>query len=277
MQVYRGMDIGTAKMKPEDRKVHHHGIDLCEPNEDFSAALFQDYARSCFSALDRNGKRAVLCGGTGLYVRAAIDDYRFVRGGQRDNGIREHYARIAQEQGTDRLWALLNEKDAASAALIHPHNTRRIIRAFEMLAEGSSYAQQHACLKNIPQFVPAHFLGLEVEPGILNRRIDERVDAMIAEGLVDEVMGLLDRGFRESITAPQAIGYKEIVAALDGDCSLDEAVMRIKRTSHRYAKRQRSWFRGDSRIRWLRADSGNITELLSLALHELDTMDEAGF
>lgn len=254
MQVYRGMSIGTGKIPESERRVPHFGLDLVDPGEPYSAALFQRYARERFAEIASRGNVPLLVGGTGFYVRAAIDDYDFPSGEQVDNPVREKYQRFADERGTMALWELLRAKDPDSAAVLHPNETRRIIRAFELLEEGESYAVQRERLARLPQAVPAVFLGLSVDPDVLRERIDARVDAMMAAGLVDEVRLLLERGLRDGITAPQAIGYKEIVAALDGECTLEEAVSDIKFATHRYAKRQRTWFRKDQRIHWLNAD-----------------------
>lgn len=270
MQIYRGMDIGTGKVMPDERMVAHHGLDLIEPGEPYSAAMFQSYARTCFADLDARGKRAVLAGGTGLYVRAAIDDMDFPKGEQVDNPVRDRCTRFAETQGAQALWDELRRIDPKSAALIHPNNVRRVVRAFEMLAENTTYAAQHERLQRLPQAVPAVFFGLDVDPAILAERIDRRVDAMIEAGLVGEVKSLLHRGFREGITAPQAIGYKEIVSALDGTVPLDEAVGQIKTATRRYAKRQRTWFRKDARICWLAADEGDTAALAHEVLSRLD-------
>ena len=274
MQIYQGMDIGTGKLEPGERKVPHHGIDLCLPDAPYSVALYQSFARGCFKEIDTRQKRSFLCGGSGLYIRAAIDDYHFPRGEQVGNPIRDHYARIAEAQGAEALWGLLEKRDSESAALIHPHNTRRVIRAFEMLEEGTSYAEQHTGLSGIRQVVPTVFIGLAVDTDILRARISSRVDAMITKGLVAEVESLLDRGFRSSITAPQAIGYKEIVEVIEGTATLDEAIEAIKTATCRYAKRQRTWFRRDPRINWLHADSGDTEKMVYQARELLGTMDQ---
>lgn len=272
MQIYRGMDIGTGKLPEEERLVPHFGFDLVNPGEPYSAAVYQQYARECFSDIDNRGKRALLVGGTGLYVRAAIDAYDFPKGEQVDNPVREKWTAYYEENGADNLWERLRERDPESASVIHPNNVRRVIRAFELLEEGTTYATQKENLASIQQAVPAKFIGLAVDPEILNRRIERRVDNMIELGLVSEVKRLLDEGFREGITAPQAIGYKEIVSALDGDISLDEAIEQIKTATRRYAKRQRTWFRKDTRIAWIDADSGNAEAIATQAQHSLDTM-----
>lgn len=272
MQIYRGMDIGTGKLPKEERLVPHFGFDLVNPGEPYSAAVYQQYARERFSDIDNRGKRALLVGGTGLYVRAAIDAYDFPKGEQVDNPVREKWTAYYEENGADNLWERLRERDPESASVIHPNNVRRVIRAFELLEEGTTYATQKENLATIPQAVPAKFIGLAVDPEILNKRIERRVDNMIERGLVFEVERLLDKGFRQGITAPQAIGYKEIVSALDGDISLDEAIEQIKTATRRYAKRQRTWFRKDTRIAWIDADSGNAEAIATQAQHSLDTM-----
>lgn len=269
MQIYRGMDIGTGKLAVGERFVPHHGFDLVDPGEPYSAALFQAYARNCFSEIQERGNTPVLCGGTGFYVRAAIDDYRFPEGEQVGNAIRDEYNEFARINGPQTLWELLNQKDPASAQIIPPADTKRVVRAFELLHDGTSYAQQKAKLSSIPQMIPARFIGLQVDPDILRQRIDRRVDAMFEGGFINEVRSLLDKGFRDGITAPQAIGYKEVVAALDGQISMEEAREKMKVATHRYAKRQRTWFRKDKRIMWLGADSGDADALAKQALARL--------
>lgn len=275
MQIYRGMDIGTGKIPVSDRSVPYWGLDLCDPGKPYAAALFQDYARACFVDIDKRGKRAVLCGGTGLYVRAAVDDYQFPKGDQVGNVMRERYEALAADLGNEAFWERLRAVDPASAALIHPNNVRRVVRAFELLEEGKSYARVHEGLKDMAQAVPAVFLGLSVDPAVLNRRIDERVDGMVADGLVEEVEALLQAGFRDGVTAPQAIGYKEIVAALEGACTLEEAIAQIKVSTHRYAKRQRTWFRKDARICWLPADIVERDTLLPEALRAIEAHERS--
>ena len=272
MQIYRGMDIGTGKLPASERLVPHHGFDLVDPGEPFSAALFQNYARDRFRAIDARGNRCVLAGGTGFYVRAAVDDYDFPAGEQVGNPVRERYQALAREQGAEALWELLAARDEASASVIPPADVKRVVRAFELLEEGTSLAEQRAKLADIPQLVPACFVGLSVEPAVLNARIDARVDGMFDAGLVDEVARLLQGGFRDGITAPQAIGYKEVVAALDGETTMEEAATRIKTATHRYAKRQRTWFRKDRRIRWIDA---NEPDVAAQAAEALDVLGDA--
>lgn len=265
MQVYRGMDIGTAKVPPVKRVVPHHGIDLVDPGEPYSAALYQSYARGVFEGLASRGATAVLCGGTGFYVRAALDDYDFAEGEQIGNAVRDLYQAMLREKGSTAVWEALRDADPESASKIHPNDSKRVIRALEMHESGESYAQRLEALRSVRQRIPAVLVGIEVDRDVLNDRIDRRVDAMREEGLVDEVQGLLMRGFREGVTAKHAIGYKEVAAALDGKTSMDEAFEAIKTATRRYAKRQRTWFRGDSRIEWVDGSSGDLGSMLDQA------------
>lgn len=261
MQIYRGMDIGTGKVPLSQRHVPHWGLDLMDPGEPYSAALFQEYARACIDDVWMRGKVPILCGGTGFYVRAVIDDYRFPPGEQQNNPVREHYEGFLAKNGSLALWQELERRDPQSAQVIHPNNSKRVVRALELLETGESYSRQKEQLASIAQALPALQFGLAVERDVLYERINKRVRCMVAEGLVDEVRGLLAAGFREGMCAPQAIGYKEIVDALDGRCSLEEAVAAIQQASRRYAKRQISWFNRDKRICWLDATDCSAEEL----------------
>ncbi|WP_282208987.1 tRNA (adenosine(37)-N6)-dimethylallyltransferase MiaA [Parvibacter caecicola] len=261
MQVYRGMDIGTGKVAVEEREVPHWGLDLVNPGEPYSAALFQEYARRCIRDIADRGKTPILCGGTGFYVRAVIDDYRFPAGEQVDNPVRERYNRLLEAQGPQAVWNLLQQKDPGSAALIHPNNSKRVVRALELLEEGGSYQEQKEGLAHIPQAIPAVQVGLSVERPVLYQRIDQRVLQMLEQGLAEEVKGLLASGFREGLCAPQAIGYKEIVEALEGRATMDEAVAAIQQATRRYAKRQGTWFRRDGRINWIDATAASPSQL----------------
>lgn len=276
MQVYKGMDIGTAKLPEGERLVPHHLLDILEPGEDFSAQLFQNLARKTFDSLFGQGKVPVLCGGTGLYLQAALEDFKFPRGEQHGNPVRERYERVAHEQGGQAVWDELNRLDPDSAAKIHPHNVRRVIRALEMHEQGISYARQVANIKDLPEVYPSLRFALKRDPEKLAQRIDARVDHMVEAGLVDEVRSLLDRGLRTALTAPQAIGYKEMVAYLDGACTLDEAIEQIKTATRRYAKRQRSWIRRDARVQMIDADRltlDQIVETIVSTYEDHDTID----
>ncbi len=270
MQVYRGMDVGTAKSAPESRRVLHHCIDVADPGESYSAARYQACAREAFEAIASAGRVPVLCGGTGLYVRAALDDWQFPAGEQVDNTVRERYEGLEREHGANALYELLSSRDLASAALIHPNNVRRVVRALEMLDEGTSYAEQHKGLSARHSVYPCTIIGLTMERSALYRRIDERVEGMLERGLLDEVRSLLDSGFRESLTAAQAIGYKELVPVVEDGASLDDAIDTIKRASRRYAKRQLTWFRADPRVRWVDVTGLDTAAATDAAMAALD-------
>ncbi len=275
MQIYRGMDIGTGKVPESQRVVNHYGLDLADPGEPWSAALFQEYARRCFDEIEAKGKWPILCGGTGFYVRAAIDDYDFPKGEQVDNELRDTLNAVAEHEGAHVLWERLREIDPESAAIIPENDVKRVVRAFELLDEGLSYAEQKEKLAQIGQYKPAIFIGLAVDPDTLRQRIRDRVDEMVAEGLVEEVESLLARGFREGVTAPQAIGYKEIVQALDEGHNLEEAFEEIKVATCRYAKRQRTWFRKDKRVHWIDATALDIDSMLKESLEIISNMSKA--
>lgn len=266
MQIYRGMDIGTAKVLPDQRRVPHHGIDLVDPGEAYSAALFQEYARKKFDEISSRGKASVLVGGSGFYIRAAIDDYDFPDGEQQENPVREMWEHYLDTFGAVALWEKLNELDSASAKAIHPNNAKRVVRALEMHAHGVSYAEQLEALQAIRPFKESFIIGLGCPKEILNERINGRVDIMRETGLEDEVRHLLDAGFRQGLTSQHAIGYKEIVDAFDGGRSLDQAYEDIKQATRRYGKRQRTWFRKDKRIHWVDALYSSVALEASLEL-----------
>ncbi|PKQ38751.1 MAG: tRNA (adenosine(37)-N6)-dimethylallyltransferase MiaA [Actinobacteria bacterium HGW-Actinobacteria-1] len=250
MQVYRGMDIGTAKPTPSARRVPYHCIDLVEPGTPYSAALYQRDARSAIDDIAARGKVPVLCGGTGLYVRAALDDWEFPTG-DLATPERARLETLAGEIGPLGMHERLAAIDPAAAAAIHPNNVRRVVRALEMAESGASYAVQAERFSARNAWYPATFIGLTMERSALYARIDARVDSMLDAGLAAEVADLLNAGYRDALTAAQAIGYKEIVPVLDGESTLADAASAIKQATRRYAKRQLTWFRGDPRIQWL--------------------------
>ena len=275
MQVYRGMDIGTAKVPPEKRTVAYHCLDLVDPGEQFSVALFQDIAREAVSDILQRGKKAIVCGGTGLYIQALCFEMSFPKGEQTDNPVREHYRALAERIGPEGLHALLEKRDPQSAALIHPNNVRRVIRAFEMLEDGTTYAEQNRSLHELVPHYDALEIGLSVPPSVLAQRIDHRVDAMIADGLLDEVRRLIDLGFEKGITSPQAIGYKELVPIVKEGLSPSsqacrDAIAEIKTATRRYAKRQRSWLRRDGLVKWVDAGEGFTQSELEACLGMID-------
>ena len=269
MQVYRGMDVGTAKTPVAERRRPLLMVDVVDPDEDYSVQRFQTDARACVDALLAEGLTPVLCGGTGLYLNAVIDEMAFPAG-EKDGGVRERYERIAAEQGAEALHALLAERDPESAALIHPNNVRRVVRALEMSDEGVSYARHHEGLHERAAHYPARIWGLSWPREDLYARIDARVDQMVEAGLVEEVRALAGRGLTTDVTAGQAIGYKEMLDALSGRVELGEAVELVKRRTRRYAKRQLSWFRHDGRVRWLEMGDVSLEEACERIVSDLE-------
>lgn len=263
MQVYRGMDIGTAKTPVSERRTPLLMVDVVDPSADYSVRLFRDEARRCVDDVLASGRVPVLCGGTGLYLNAVIDEMEFPSG-ERGDERRVGYERLASELGAEGLHALLAERDPQSANIIHPNNVRRVVRALEMLDEGSSYARHHEGLHQRAAHYDALIWGLTMGRERLYARIDARVDKMMDDGLLDEVRGLAARGLTTDSTAGQAIGYKELLEALEGRCDVEDAVELIKRRSRRYAKRQLSWFRRDGRVRWIDLDETSLEEARDL-------------
>lgn len=253
MQVYRGMDIGTAKVPPAERRCPLLMVDVASISQDYSVKLFQRDARACVDGLLAAGKVPVLCGGTGLYLNAVVSDMRFPAG-EAGGASRSAYEQFLADRGPDALYQLLVERDPASAALIHPNNARRVVRALEMLDEGKSYAVHHEGLKRLEALYDVRIWGISCDRAQLYQRIDRRVDEMFEQGLVGEVQQLAEQGLAQTRTASQAIGYKELLEVLDGRATLDGAREAIKTRTRRYAKRQLSWFKHDGRVRWLEVD-----------------------
>lgn len=245
-QIYRGMDIGTAKVPEDERLVPHHLIDIASIDEEYSVALFQRHARSVIDRLVNCGKVPVLAGGSGLYLDAVIDEMHFPEGSL-DSPSRKRYEKLLEEKGPDSLLSELAERDSEAACLIEPHNAKRIIRALEMLDKGIPYSAQHRGLRKHEPHYKASIFALTMPRDELYRRINNRVDDMFEKGLIKEVAALKEEGLTESITAVQAIGYKEVLAHLEGKLSLEEAKEQTKTRSRHYAKRQLSWIARDGR------------------------------
>lgn len=250
MQVYRGMDIGTAKTPPAARVCPLLMVDVVGVDDSYSVQRYQRDARACVDVLLAQGKVPVLCGGTGLYLNALVDEMDFPPG-KVGGDRRIAYEEMVRREGADAVYGLLEERDPESARLIHPNNVRRVIRALELCDERKSYARQHEGLHERAPHYACQIWGISLERERLYRRIERRVDEMFEQGLVEEVSNLRDRGLGETLTARQAIGYTQVLDYLDGTCSLKEARDEIVLRTRRYAKRQISWFRHDGRVQWL--------------------------
>lgn len=273
MQLYKRMDVGTAKPTQEERRgVPHHMLDVLEPDEPCSVSRYVELADSCVQDILARGKPVVLVGGTGLYVDALIAGRSFAPYPQ--TGRREELTRIADEQGIEVLLERLREADPESAARLHPSNRKRIIRALEVWLETGKTITQHNLETQAqpPRYTPV-WLGLNFpDRAQLYARIDLRAKQMFDEGLAAEVQALLASGVPDNATSMQAIGYKEVVRALRGECSMDEALAEVQQSSRRYAKRQLTWFRRNEAVRWL--DAGfPFSELFSAARREISFFD----
>ncbi|WP_042456655.1 tRNA (adenosine(37)-N6)-dimethylallyltransferase MiaA [Neobacillus dielmonensis] len=256
MQIYRGMDIGTAKIKHEEMEgIPHHLINIKDPNESFSVAEFQQLVRAKITEIAQKGKLPIIVGGTGLYIQSVIYDYQFsdVTGNQ---DFRKKLEERAKEIGNEALHQQLKEVDPVSAAKIHPNNVRRVIRALEIHHLSGENSQNGNKQEMEPDLLyNAAMIGLTMDREQLYERINARVDLMLLEGLLDEVKHLYEQGLRDCQSI-QAIGYKEIYEYLDGRISLEQAVENLKQNSRRYAKRQLTWFRNKMEVKWF--DTTNV-------------------
>ncbi|MCL6518093.1 tRNA (adenosine(37)-N6)-dimethylallyltransferase MiaA [Alicyclobacillus sp.] len=251
MQVYRGMDIGTAKLTPgEMAGVPHHLLDLVDPDERFTVADWKERADRVIARLHHEGRLPIVVGGTGLYIRALTEDLDFA-GAEGSEPVRERLRAFAAEHGNEALHRLLAARDPESARRLHPNDVKRVIRAIEVAELGRSPMSQGYQWTIRGGRYRVVLFGITMDRARLYQRVNTRVDEMMARGLLDEVRRLLERGYDRSLPSMQAIGYKELAAHLAGEMSLEEAVARIKQNTRRFVKRQLSWFRRDPRIVWL--------------------------
>ncbi|WP_025697146.1 tRNA (adenosine(37)-N6)-dimethylallyltransferase MiaA [Paenibacillus forsythiae] len=260
MQVYRGMDIGTAKIKISEMEgIPHHLIDIHDPQEPYSVAEFQTEGRKLIGEISARGKLPFIVGGTGLYIESLCYGFRFSEA-VADEAFRAEMDRFAEEHGALALHAKLAEVDPASAARLHPNDRRRIIRALEIFRQTDTPLSKSPAARKPESPYDLCLVGLTMDRQILYKRIEERIDEMLAEGLVEEVKGLMDRGCGRNLISMQGLGYKEIAAYLEGEMTLEESVALLKRDTRRFAKRQLSWFRHMKDIHWIDVtDSGNFS------------------
>lgn len=251
LQVYRGLDIGTAKPDAAERRgVTHHLIDILGPCEEFSVADFKTRAAALVAAINARGRIPILAGGTGLYVRSLLEDYRF-NAAPGSEEIRRRLAGLAERHGSAHLHSLLQATDPETAARLHPNDTRRVIRALESIEQSGEKVSR---ARNDAPVYDSLVIGLTTDRGRLYERINRRVDDMIAAGLVAEVATLLAAGVPPTARSLQAIGYKELVDHLTGGADLAAAVENIKQATRNFAKRQYTWFRRMPYIHWVDVD-----------------------
>ncbi|MEW5706076.1 MAG: tRNA (adenosine(37)-N6)-dimethylallyltransferase MiaA [Actinomycetota bacterium] len=270
MQIYKGMDIGTAKVTPDEMNgIPHHLIDIISPAEPFSVAEYQKLARRIIDEISERGKIPILVGGTGLYVRSVIDKLEFPSG-EISSKVRRQLEQRAKLEGSEVLYKELIEKDPKAAEIVHPNNVRRIIRALEIIElTGKPFSYYHSEWKSRESIYDLAIFGLTMDRKLLYERIDRRVDKMIEAGLIDEVKELQSKGYEKFLTSQQAIGYKELIRYLKGESSLEEAIDIIKSRTRQYAKRQLTWFRADPRIKWIDVTRKTPAEVADEIINEL--------
>jgi tRNA dimethylallyltransferase len=251
MQVYRGMDIGTAKATGEEqRRAPHHLIDIHDPQDPFSVAEFQDRVRSLIPQILERGKLPFIVGGTGLYIESVCYDYRFTDVGT-DQKFRDDQDAYADQYGEEVLHDKLRAIDPDSAERLHYNDRRRVIRALEIAHVSGKPLSGHLADQTKESPYELCIIGLNMDRALLYKRIEERIDAMMEAGLVEEVRSLLEAGCPKDTVSMQGLGYKEIVSYLEDELTLEEAVVLLKRNTRRYAKRQLSWFRHMKQINWV--------------------------
>lgn len=253
MQVYRQMNIGTAKILPEEMQgVPHHLIDVLEPAEEFNVVRFASLAKQAIKECHAKGKIPILTGGTGFYIQAVLYDIDFTEN-EDDKSYREQLERLAESEGAEALHERLKQIDEKAAADIHPNNVKRVIRALEFyeMSGGQKISEHNETQRQKES--PYHFayFVLNDDRAAMYERIDRRVDAMLQQGLVEEVAALLAEGVSAKAVSMQGLGYKEIVAYLKGECTLEEAVYILKRDTRHFAKRQLTWFKREKDVIWL--------------------------
>lgn len=261
MQIYRYMDIGTAKPTEEEMQgIPHHMLSVAEPTEDFSVSRYCAMATPILDDILARGKTAIIAGGTGLYMDALIRGNDFAP--FPSTGMREKLEARAEAEGMEVLLGELGQIDPDSAAKLHLSDKKRIIRALEVYYEtGQTITAHNEKTQALPPRYHAIWLGLDFENrSDLYDRINLRVNKMLSDGLIDEIRSLLSRGIPEKCTAMQAIGYKEFIDALNGSGTIEEAAELVRQSSRRYAKRQLTWFRRNSQMHWLMRQSGTTTE-----------------
>ena len=261
MQIYRRMDIGTAKPTEEEKQgIVHHMIDICEPDEDFSVSRYCGMATPILDDILAQGKTAIIAGGTGLYMDSLIKGNDFAP--FPSTGMREKLEAQADREGMEAMLSLLNSIDPEAAAKLHLADRKRIIRALEVYYEtGETITAHNLRTQSIPPRYSPLWIGLDFDPREeLYRRIDLRVDIMLQQGLVDEIRELLASGIPAKSTAMQAIGYKEFVAALSGCGTIEAAAEEVKKSSRHYGKRQLTWFRRNKAMHWLTRSPGEGSE-----------------
>ncbi|MBQ2803906.1 MAG: tRNA (adenosine(37)-N6)-dimethylallyltransferase MiaA, partial [Lachnospiraceae bacterium] len=258
MQVYKHMDIGSAKITKEEMQgISHHLIDVLEPWEEFNVVIFKKYCEQCLQDIYERGHIPILTGGTGFYIQAVLRDIDFTEN-EECTPYRKELAMLAEDKGAAYLHEMLKEVDPASAEAIHQNNVKRTIRALEYYKLTNERISEHneRERQRVSPYNSCYFVLNDVREH-LYQRIEQRIDEMLAQGLVEEVKGLQTMGCHRGMVSMQGLGYKEILAYLEGECSLEEAVYLLKRDTRHFAKRQLTWFRREQEVIWVDKDKFN--------------------
>lgn len=254
MQIYKKLNIGTAKIDLNETSIPHHMIDIVEPSDNFTVADFKNSAKKIIIDINKRGGLPFLVGGTGLYINSLVYNLDFTET-KPDYDYRDELREILEKEGSEFLYKKLKEKDKSMAEKIHQNNGQRIIRALEILKSGNKKGDNFREENKDYNLI---YLGLNMDRAKLYEKINQRVDKMVDLGLVDEVKNLLDDRLDKNSQSLKAIGYKEVISYLDGDIDFDEMVDLIKKNSRHYAKRQLTWFRRDDRIKWFDRESDRL-------------------
>jgi tRNA dimethylallyltransferase len=261
MQIYKEMDIGTAKItKDEMDGIPHHLIDIKEPTESYSVADFQKDVRRLITEIHQRGKLPMIVGGTGLYIQSIIYDYHFTDQAS-DPVYREILEKRVENEGIELLYEELKGIDRESASRIHPNNTRRVIRALEVYQTTGKTMSEYLASQDNELLYEVAMIGLTMDRNLLYERINQRVDLMITTGLLEEVENLYKKGIKD-VQSIQAIGYKEIYQFLEGQVSFESAIDQLKQNSRRYAKRQLTWFRNKMDVHWFDVSNKSFNDTL---------------
>ena len=276
MQVYKYMDIGSAKIRPEEMDgVPHYLVDELMPDEEFHIVRFQQMAKAAMEQIYAKGKIPILVGGTGFYIQAITRDIDFTQAEQED-AYRAELEKLAEEKGAEYLHNELKKVDPKAAEEIHMNNVKRVIRALEFFHQNGTPISQHN-QEQKEQTTPynlAYFV-LNAPRDLLYRRIEKRIDEMMEEGLIEEVTALKEKGYHRGMVSMQGLGYKEILSYLDGEWPLEEAIRVLKRDTRHFAKRQLTWFRREQDVTWVNKDEFNYNDEITLA-YMLNVCKEKG-
>lgn len=266
MQIYKTMDIGTAKVTNDEMEgIVHHLIDIKEPTESYSVKDFQDEVRQKIKEITSRGKLPIIVGGTGLYIKAALYDYEFTES-QMDH---QEYVVKYQDYSNEELYDRLVEIDDLSAKELHPNNRQRVLRAIAIYESTGVKKSETLAKQNHELIYDAKFIGLTLERGVLYERINQRVDKMMEQGLLQEIDGLMNKGYAPELQSMKAIGYKEWFAYYQGCQSLEETLELIKKNSRNYAKRQYTWFNNQVPVKWFEVNLNDFNETIEAVINDL--------